>query len=69
MVHDGPLPQQKGLREIGVTGWIVVSAFLPLLLGFANQKALPLMLELILLTLFIGLLIRLNHALKSAAHV
>ena len=69
MANDGPLPQQKGLRAIGVTGWIVVSAFLPLLLGFANHKALPLILELILLTLFIGLLCRLNQALKSSAHV
>ena len=64
-----PLSEQRGARSIGVAGWIVVSGFLPLLLGFAKQKTLPLILELILLTLFIGLLMRLNHALKSAAHV
>jgi hypothetical protein len=59
-----PLSEQREARSIGAAGWIVVSAFLPLLLGFAKQKALPLILELILLALFVGLLIRLNRSLK-----
>jgi hypothetical protein len=55
------LPKQSGLQAIGVSGWIVVSGFLPLLLLFANQKLAPLLLELILLTLFFWLLKQLNQ--------
>jgi hypothetical protein len=63
---DGPLGRHSELHSIGMAGWIVVSGFLPLLLVFAQQKLVPLILELILLTLFSLLLKQLNHFLKSA---
>jgi Glycosyltransferase family 87 len=50
---NGPLPDVKEFRTLAVLGWISVSAFLPLLLTFADQKILPLILELILLALFV----------------
>jgi hypothetical protein len=64
LARDGPLPKQTGLQAIGVSGWIVVSGFLPLLLLFANQKLAPLLLELILLPLFVWLLKQLNQFCK-----
>jgi hypothetical protein len=64
--ENGPLPRQIGPRLIAATGWIVVSAFLPLLLAFTEQKMLPLILELILLALFIVLLSGLSRFWKAA---
>jgi hypothetical protein len=52
-----------------VTGWIVVSAFLPLLLAFTEQRTLPLILELILSALFVVLLSRLHRFWKVAPSV
>jgi hypothetical protein len=46
---------------IGLIGWLVVSVFLPFLLGFSGQKILPLILELILLALLIGFLRQLQR--------
>jgi len=64
--ENGPLPRLIGLRLTAATGWIVVSAFLPLLLAFTMQRMLPLILELILLALFGVLLSRLHRFWKSA---
>jgi hypothetical protein len=64
---NGPLPDDKSYRSIGVIGWIVVSASLPLLLAYNEQKMLPLILELFLLALWIAFLIRLKHVWKSPA--
>jgi len=57
LAKNGPIARRSELRSIAVAGWIVVSGFLPLLLAFTNQKMLPLILELILLTL-LGLLLK-----------
>lgn len=64
---NGPLPNDKAFRFIGVMGWIVVSTALPLLLAYNEQKMLPLILELFLLALLIAFLIRLKHVWKSPA--
>lgn len=56
IARSGPLSGQIQSRWIAIFGWIVISAFLPLLLAFANNKVLPLVLEMILLSLFIALL-------------
>jgi Glycosyltransferase family 87 len=64
LARDGALPKQSGLQAIGVSGWVVVSGFLPPLLLFANQKLAPLLLELILLILFVRLLKQLNQFCK-----
>jgi glycosyl transferase family 87 len=64
--ENGPLPRQICLRSTAVTGWIVVSAFLPLLLAFTEQRMLPLILELILSALFVVLLSRLHRVWRSA---
>jgi hypothetical protein len=61
LAKEGPLPRQKYFRAIGLAGWVVVSAFLPLLLAFTDQTMLPLILELLLLVLFFVLLSRLKH--------
>jgi hypothetical protein len=53
LAERGPLPRQPGLRKIGASAWLLVSASLPLLLIFANRKVPPLLLELILLFLAI----------------
>ena len=45
---------------VGVIGWIAISIFFPLLLGFAYTTILPLILELIILFLFLALLTRLR---------
>ncbi|MGH7854623.1 MAG: glycosyltransferase family 87 protein [Candidatus Binatia bacterium] len=63
----GPLPDDKAFRFIGVIGWIVVSAALPLLLVYNQQRMLPLMLELFLLVLWMAFLIRLKTVWKSPA--
>jgi glycosyl transferase family 87 len=57
LAKNGPVPPRSQFHSIGVAGWIVISGFLPFLLAFAGRKLLPLILELILLTLF-GLLLR-----------
>jgi hypothetical protein len=64
---NGPLPDDKAFRFIGVIGWIAVSTALPLLLAYNEQKMLPLVLELFLLALLIACLIRLKHVWKSPA--
>lgn len=51
----------SGGSSVGIIGWIAITSFFPLLLGFAYTTALPLMLELIILFLFIILLIRLRE--------
>ena len=66
LAKAGPWPAQKNLRAIGLTGWIVVSAFLPLLLVFSEQALLPLILELILLSLFLVFLRQLQCFLDGA---
>ena len=62
---NGPLPDDRAFRFIALIGWIVVSASLPLLLGYNEHKILPLTLELFLLALWIAFLIRLKHVGKS----
>jgi hypothetical protein len=61
LAKNGPLPTDRVLRFIGASGWIAVSAFLPLLLTFTEYKILPLLLEIILLSLFLILLWNLNR--------
>jgi hypothetical protein len=61
LAGDGPLPTERYFRMIGLIGWLVVSVFLPFLLGFSGQKILPLILELILLALLIGFLRQLQR--------
>jgi hypothetical protein len=56
LARNGPLPRQKYFKAIGLTGWIVVSAFLPLLLAYNHWTILPLILELILLALLLAFL-------------
>jgi hypothetical protein len=65
LAKSGPLPDLKEFRNLAVIGWISISAFLPLLLAFTDQKILPLILELILLALFVLFLRRLNPFLSS----
>lgn len=60
------LPAQNYFRFIGLTGWIAVSAFLPFLLAFSRQIALPLALEVILLTLLLAYWRKLGQGLKAA---
>ncbi len=67
LAKNSPLPTDDVLRAIGGLGWIAVSAFLPLLLAFAQSKVLPLLLELILLGLFVILLARLHRNARSSA--
>jgi hypothetical protein len=59
LARRSPLSSDPVLRSVAVSGWFAVSAFLPLLIGFAGSKWLPLLLELILLALFAVLLWRL----------
>jgi hypothetical protein len=66
LAKNGPLGSQSGIRSIGVIGWVVVSAFLPFLLIFTEQKLLPLTLELILLGL-LGLFWRMLKCFGNAA--
>lgn len=63
LAERGPLPRQPGLRNIGASAWVCVSASLPLLLIFANRKVPSLLLELILLFLAILLWKDLNRSL------
>jgi len=56
IARNGQLSGQIQSRWIAILGWIVISAFLPLLLIFAKNKVLPLVLEMILSSLFIALL-------------
>jgi len=42
-------------------GWIAISMFFPLLVGFDYTKILPLILEFIILLLFLALLTRLRE--------
>lgn len=65
VAKDGPLPSQTNFRPIGLVGWTMISAFLPLLIAYAEQKILPLVLELILLSLFVVLLVRVQKLWKS----
>jgi hypothetical protein len=67
LAKNSPLPTDDVLRAVGALGWIAVSAFLPLLLAFAQSKVLPLLLELILLGLFVILLGRLHRNARSSA--
>lgn len=67
--RNGPLPEQITLRFTAATGWIVVTAFFPLLLAFSGQKLLPLTLELIISVLFIVLLKRTSGFWKRATSV
>jgi hypothetical protein len=60
LAKNGPLPARKWFRGIGLTGWMIVSAFLPLLLALTEQKLLPLILEVILLILLGAFLRRLT---------
>jgi hypothetical protein len=60
LAKNGPLPDHIRYRDIGVVGWIVVSGFLPFLLAYSQEKLLPLILELFLLSLFVAFLIRLK---------
>jgi len=66
LAKNGPLPTDKVLRFIGASGWIAVSAFLPFLLAFTEYKTLPLLLEIILLSLFLILLWTLDRRFRLA---
>ncbi len=65
LAERGPLPRPPGLRNLGASGWLLVSAALPLLLVFANRKFPSLCLELILLFLAILLWRDLSRGLYS----
>jgi hypothetical protein len=54
----GPMTAQKQSSFVAILGWIVISGFLPLLLTFSKVKWLPLVLEMILLSLLGALLSR-----------
>jgi hypothetical protein len=62
---NGPLRHGINFRAIGVAGWIIVSGFLPILLTHPGEKILPLILKLILLTLFVLLLVQVHRLWKS----
>ena len=57
LAKQGPFASQRSFRSIAVAGWVVISAFLPILIAYRGQRILPLILELILLGLFIVLLV------------
>ncbi len=61
IAKQGPFARQISSRFVAVSGWIIVSAFLPILLAFTEQKILPLILELNLLALFVVLLLQWNQ--------
>lgn len=67
LAQNGPLSGEKRLRWIAVGAWIAVSAFFPILIAFAQYKAVPLILELILLTHFCALLSLVNRSLPRLA--
>lgn len=67
VARDSPLGI-PGAHSIGITGWIAITFFFPLLLGFAYTTILPLILELIILLLFLALLMRLTEQV-NAGHV
>ncbi len=62
LASNGPLSADKAVRLIAIIGWITVSGFFPILIAFAGSKLPPLILELILLTLFVILLRRIHHS-------
>jgi hypothetical protein len=66
LASGGPVPEQRLFRAIGGAGWVLVSAFLPLLIASSGSKLAPLLLELVLLALFIGILRQLRCVLKQA---
>jgi Glycosyltransferase family 87 len=66
LADHGPVPKQVVSRDLALTGWVAVSVFLPILLVLARWKIVPLVLELILLVLFVGLLARLQQLWQSA---
>ena len=68
VAKNGPLPNDKVLRSVGTVGWIAVSAFLPFLLTFTKYKTLPLLLEIILLSLFLILLWNLDRRFRLGTH-
>jgi hypothetical protein len=61
LARNGPLSGEKRLRWIAGGAWIAVSAFFPILIAFAQYKTVPLILELILLSLFCALLSQINR--------
>jgi hypothetical protein len=69
ITKNGPLPDPVNFRYIGLKGWITVSAFLPILLAYTEQKLMPLILELSLLALFVMLLARLQRLWKTPVRV
>ena len=66
LANHGPVPKQIVSRDLALAGWVAVSVFLPILLVFAGWKIVPLVLELILLVLFVGLLARLQQLWPAA---
>ncbi|MBM2804724.1 MAG: hypothetical protein HW419_2617 [Deltaproteobacteria bacterium] len=61
IARNGPLSGHIQSRWMAIFGWIVISVFLPLLLAFAKNKVLPLVLEIILSSLLIALLWHFNR--------
>jgi hypothetical protein len=60
LAKDSPISSFRGLRSIAVSGWVIVSGILPLLLTFASEKILPLSLEILLMFLFLQTVRHLN---------
>jgi hypothetical protein len=60
LAKSGPTFRFSGLRSVAVIGWIMISGFLPPLLVFANQKMLPLVLEILIVLLFAWTIRQLN---------
>jgi Glycosyltransferase family 87 len=65
LAKNGPLSRFRGLRSVAVSGWLIVSGFLPLLLVFTKQKVLPLLLEILLVFLFAKMLWQVSLSMKS----
>jgi Glycosyltransferase family 87 len=64
LAKNSPL-RIPGTHSVGVMGWIAITLFFPLLLGFAYTTILPLILELIILLLFLALLMRLTQQVNA----
>ena len=68
VAKNSPLSIHGG-QSVAVMGWIAISMFFPLLVGFAYTTILPLILELIILLLFLALLTRLREQQVTAPPV
>jgi len=65
LAQNGPIQRTTNLHRVGMTGWILISGFLPLLIAFPNQKSFSLTLEIALLILLAMILEQLNRAMTT----